>query len=135
MTKIFHNREYRVVVPGKAESFRMASAREYKEKVRKIASNVFTKVIPHKKVEMRINYFHPEERRMDMDNVAKCIMDALIGIAYKDDRQVSLQQSSSHFLKKTFRIDNEPVDIVKPLEQFNEYVIVRIREVDQDKGK
>lgn len=130
MSRIFHNKEYRLVVPGKAESFRMPAAKEYKEKVTESASKVFKKPIPDKKVEMRINYFHPKERRMDMDNVAKCIMDALTGIAYKDDEQVALQQSSSHFLQKTFRIDNEPVDIIKPLEEFDEYVIIRIREVD-----
>jgi len=65
-----------------------------------------------------------------MDNISKCIMDALNGIAYKDDKQVSLQQSSGHFLGETFRVYNGPVDLIKPLEDYDEYVIVRVRVIN-----
>lgn len=132
MVKVLHNREYRFVVPGKAESFRTPGASQYKDKVAEIASKIFSQPLIDQKVEVRINYFHFQERRMDMDNVAKCIMDALNGIAYQDDRQVSSQRSSSHHLQKFFRLSNEPVDIVKPLKDYDEYAIVRIREVNPE---
>jgi Holliday junction resolvase RusA-like endonuclease len=130
MVTILHNREYRFIVAGKAESFRTAAAPKYKAKVAQAASMVFAEPLANQMVEIRIDYFHLQSRRMDMDNVAKCIMDALTGIAYQDDKQVSSQRSSSHHLRKLFRLNDEPVDIIKPLKDYDEYVVVRVREVN-----
>lgn len=128
MRQVLHNKEYRFVIPGKAESFRTSAAARYKAKVAMLAREVFSQPLTNKKVEIRINYFHLRNRRMDMDNVSKCILDALNGIAYEDDRQVSSQRSSSHHLKRFIRLSDEPVDIIKPLKEMNEYTFVRIRE-------
>lgn len=64
---------------------------------------------------------------MDMDNIAKCILDALTGIAYSDDVQVDLQSSTDHDLSTMIRISGS-VDMVKPLAKHEEYVFIRIRE-------
>ena len=129
MRQVIHNKEYRFVIPGKAESFRTAAGPKYKAKVAELAREVFDQPLVDKKVEIRINYFHTKTRRMDMDNVAKCIMDALNGIAYEDDQQVSSQRSTSHHLENYIRLSDEPIDIIKPLMGLDEYTFVRIREV------
>ncbi|OHB61044.1 MAG: hypothetical protein A2167_04450 [Planctomycetes bacterium RBG_13_46_10] len=129
MRQIIHNKEYRFVIQGKAESFRTSAALKYKNKVAKLAREVFNQPLVDKQVEIRINYFHTRIRRMDMDNVAKCIIDALNGIAYEDDQQVSSQKSTSHHLEKYICLSDEPIDIIKPLMDFSEYTFVRIREV------
>jgi Holliday junction resolvase RusA-like endonuclease len=123
-------REYRLIIPGKAVSFRTGNAKDYKRKVEAEDRKIFKQPIIDKRVEMRIDYFHRQKRRMDMDNVAKCIMDALNTVAYSDDKQVSMQKSVAHPLNQVVRINEETIDIVKPLAQHEEYVIVRIRELD-----
>lgn len=64
-----------------------------------------------------------------MDNVAKCVLDALNGIAYVDDRQVPRQSAHAHNLRERFTLSGGPVDLIKPLVAHAEYVFVRVREV------
>lgn len=63
-----------------------------------------------------------------MDNVAKCILDALNGLAYHDDAQVRIESSTAYSLHEPVCIPGGPVDIVKPLAQYDEYIFIRIRE-------
>ena len=123
--------EFRLVVPGKPESFRTKRAVSYKKRVRQMAQNVFALPLLGR-VHVFLDYFHTRRRRMDMDNLSKCILDALTGVAYLDDRQVFLQSSVDHDLTSVTRISG-CVDLVKPLADFEEYVFVRIR--DQEKPR
>lgn len=127
MTHTLRCREYRLVLPGKAESFRTAAAADYKERTKKMARQVLKRPLSEKRIEIRIDYFHGGHRRMDVDNIAKCIIDGLTGVAYADDRQVCMQKSVSHDITKPLILIGETIDIVKPLEHYSEYVIVRIR--------
>jgi len=89
--RIYSTPEYRLVVPGRAISFRSSKCKEYKRLIRRAARPLFPKPLPGPRVTVKLDYFHTERRRVDMDNVAKCVLDALNGIAYVDDRQVRLQ--------------------------------------------
>lgn len=80
-------------------------------------------------MEVLLDYFHTVRRRVDMDNVAKCVIDALNRVAYADDRQVVHQYSRAHDLTKRLRLPGGPVDLVKPLAEHTEYLFVRVREV------
>jgi Holliday junction resolvase RusA-like endonuclease len=128
MNRVFRNPEYRFVVPGRAVSFRSPKARVYKSQVQEAARPVIVKPLPGL-VEIRIDYFHHSHRKMDMDNIAKCIMDALNGLAYNDDRQARLQTSRAHDLSVQAFIPDGPVDLIKPLRDYGEYVFVRVRDV------
>jgi Holliday junction resolvase RusA-like endonuclease len=119
--------EYRFVLPGRAISFRSPRARAYKKTVRKAARRVFSGHASNQKVNVYVDYFHTKPRRVDVDNVAKCIMDALSDIAYVDDRQVRIQKASAYSLQSIVQIRGGPVDLVKPLKTLQEYVFVRIR--------
>lgn len=119
--------EYRVVVPGRAVSFRSAQAKRYKAWVAEMAEAVFRQPLADDTVEVRVDYFHSGRRRPDMDNVAKCLLDALSGVAYVDDRQVRLQAATAYSLQSPVHIRGESVDLVKPLAQHEEYVFIRIR--------
>jgi len=130
-TFINTTKEYRFVIPGKAESFRSQKARAYKERVKGIARRIFKSKPTQKQVDVIIDYFHMTPRRMDMDNVSKCVMDALNGIAYVDDVQVRYQTSGAHDLTKPIYLESGPVDLIKPLEAHKEYVFVRMREVEK----
>lgn len=119
--------EYRFVVPGKPESFRSRKASRYKKLVRKIARSVFKKPLNGGEINVILDYFHSSQRRFDMDNISKCILDALNGIAYKDDKSVRWQTSVSHFLGEPLLIKGGPVDLVKPLKKYDSYVFIRLR--------
>ena len=62
-----------------------------------------------------------------MDNISKCILDALNGLAYVDDWQVTVQSSSAHDLAELAHLPEGPVDLVKPLQKYTQYLFVRIR--------
>lgn len=111
MNRIFHYPEYRFVVPGRAVSFRSPKAGAYKLRVQEAARSAIDKPLPGP-VEIRVDYFHNSHRRMDMDNIAKCIMDALNGLAYIDDRQARLQTSRAHDLSAIVLIMDGPIDLV-----------------------
>lgn len=134
MTTFINNiKEYRFVIPGKAESFRSKKANAYKKYVRKIAKKVFRSKPIKCQADVIIDYFHATPRRMDMDNVSKCIMDAMNGVAYADDVQVRYQTSGAHNLNMPISLERGPLDLIKPLKDNNEYVFVRIREIEIDK--
>ena len=132
MTTFINNiKEYRFVVPGKAESFRSKNAKTYKKRVIKIANKIFKKKPIKCQVDVIIDYFHVTPRRMDMDNVSKCIMDALNGVAYVDDVQVRYQTSGAHNLNIPITLGRGPIDLLKPLKDHVEYVFVRVREIQK----
>lgn len=78
---------------------------------------------------MFLDYFHTERRRVDMDNISKCVLDAMSGVAYIDDQQVLHQYSRAYDLTVPFKIPGGPVDLIKPLVHHADYVFVRVREV------
>jgi hypothetical protein len=126
-TRILRVLERRFVVPGRAVSFRSPASRTYKRQVRTLARPVFPKRPPRHSVEVLLDYFHTKRRRVDMDNVAKCVLDALSGVAYVDDRQVLHQYSRAHDLLEPLFLPGGPVDLVKPLAEHTEYLFVRVR--------
>ncbi len=126
-TRVYRATEYRLVVPGRAVSFRSKHAKSYKDLVSRLAFSLFSAPASGEEMEVRIDYFHSSRRDMDMDNIAKCILDALNGIAYVDDQQVSLQSAAAHSLLSIVNLPQGPVDLVKPLAQFEEYTMIRIR--------
>lgn len=130
MVHVVDAREYRFVVKGPAISFRSRNASAYKRKVRRAAAGSIPRRPIAVPVELRLDYFHPFARRCDMDNVAKCVLDALNGRAYVDDQLASLQSARAHDLRKRLHITGGSVDLVKPLREHDEYLFVRIRLAD-----
>ncbi len=127
MRQLHRSPEYRIVILGKAVSFRSSKSADYKAKIQEVAKRIFDKPIIGDFVEVRLDYFHMKRRRMDMDNIAKCVLDALNGIAYKDDRQVKLQAAIAYSLASVVFIQQGVVNLVKPLAQYEEYLFIRVR--------
>lgn len=127
MTRIEGVPEYRFVIPGKAVSFRSPKAPIYRKQIREAAKNIFPPPDRIRKIEVRIDYFHVQSRRFDMDNIAKCVLDALNGIAYADDRQVQEQVSNAHDLRDVVFLPEGPADLVKPLREYDTYLFIRVR--------
>ena len=128
MIHVIRRLEYRVVIPGRPESFRSKKALAYKQAVRRFARQVLATPLPWEELDVRIDYFHAGRRRFDMDNIAKCILDALNGVGYVDDVRVRLQSSEAHCLLGPVSLPAGPLDLVKPLRDHDEYVFVRVRD-------
>lgn len=116
-----------MVIPGEAISFRSQKANSYKSRVRAKAREVFTKPLTEDRLEVYMDYFRVRRRRPDMDNIAKCVLDALTGLAYVDDAQVHAQLAKDHWLESPVSISGGPIDLVKPLREYKDYLFVRIR--------
>ena len=99
-----------------------------------IAARVIRTPLKQQDLEIRIDHFHQVNRRTDMDNVAKTILDALNNVAYSDDRQIKHQSSARHDLRRVLRLWDRPVDVVKPLAECDEYVFVRLRVPEAVRG-
>ena len=67
-----------------------------------------------------------------MDNVAKCVLDAMNGIAYTEDKFACIQSATAYNLNRRFTINGGPVDLVKPLRRHADYLLVRIRVAAHD---
>jgi hypothetical protein len=55
------------------------------------------------------------------------VIDALNGIAYIDDQLARLQSARAHDISKRVTINGGPVDLIKPLRRYRDYLLVRIR--------
>jgi Holliday junction resolvase RusA-like endonuclease len=126
VTRFRHGCEYRLVIPGHAVSFRSPTAATYKSRVRRLARSIFSRPITSSDIEVSIDYFHSVRRRVDADNVAKCILDALNRVAYVDDRQVRHQYATAHSIQLVAHLHEIPIDLVKPLDTWGDYVFVRV---------
>ena len=60
----------------------------YKTLVATIAKTEFKKPLENNNVCMEIRYYFPDNRRRDVTNYDKSPIDALSGIAFKDDSQI-----------------------------------------------
>jgi hypothetical protein len=122
--------EYRFVVPGEAISFRSPRAKAYKHTVRLAARECLPTEPITDPLEFRLDYFHSRRRRFDMDNVAKCVLDALNGVVYVDDRLACVQSATAHDLRYRLELYGGPIDLVKPLTDYDNYLFVRVRVAD-----
>ena len=126
MIVIENRMELLLVVPGQARSFRSPVAAEYTRDIQSIARDCVVAPLEEDDIEVRLDYFHKGYRRVDMDNVSKLVLDALNGIAYRDDRQVRTQSSRSHCVDEVVSIYRDVFDLVKPLAEMDEYLVVRV---------
>ncbi len=131
MTTVIESRkEFLLVIPGRARSFRSPVASEYADTIRAIAQDCITSPFQENDIEVRLDYFYKGRRRVDMDNVSKLALDALNSVAYFDDRQVRIQSSRSHCVDEVVSIHREVFDIVKPLRDLDEYMVIRVNSAD-----
>lgn len=56
------------------------------------------------------------------ENISKPICDALCGIAYNDDSQLSNRKVSRRDLKKTLQLQNVSPDLVNAAKAFDDYI-------------
>jgi Holliday junction resolvase RusA-like endonuclease len=59
----------------------------------------------HKRYRVDVEAYLPDERRRDLDNVAKTVLDALNGVLYLDDSQVTTLLVATHIDREKPRVE------------------------------
>ncbi len=79
--------EYRLWIPGTPKSRQSSTFQRYRDSIQRAARQQFSSPL-NGPVEVEVVFADKHTPRPDTDNVLKPIMDALKGIAYRDDSQV-----------------------------------------------
>jgi crossover junction endodeoxyribonuclease RusA len=77
---------------------------------------------------LAVYFFGASPALLDNDNFIKPIQDALIGLIYEDDRQVTDTIIRRTFIGGRFRILNHSRVLIDAIEQEEEFVYIRIEE-------
>ena len=121
--------EYIVIVPGIARSKSAKSARQYEERVRSVASEVFAAPLTERDVSIEIHHFYTSGNPPDLDNLLKAILDGLKRAAYGDDSQVVRVSLERYNVSMTFSVENpraEWLDLLPPRTEPSDFVSVVI---------
>jgi Holliday junction resolvase RusA-like endonuclease len=122
---------YTIIVNGKPASHNANAQRkgQWKARVQAAARQVFP--VPLQDNDLRVTvtfYFDGAVRRgrMDADNASKPICDALQGIAYTNDQQVSARHAHKRDISATFRVKGADPSILNAVQRGNEFVSIKI---------
>jgi len=125
-------KEYWLLIPGKPGSTRARTKQakvrlaNYRKTIKRSASQIFNTPL-RGGVEVHLYHFH-KGTDIDLDNIQKPILDALTGIAYKDDRQVeSLNSKRVNFGASTTLSNVTSPLIPKALTDKKECVIIGVK--------
>jgi crossover junction endodeoxyribonuclease RusA len=98
-----------------ARRFTPAKQRQYQQLVRMhaLAARPRGPWLPSKSSRYRVDVeaYLPDERRRDLDNVAKTILDALNGVLYLDDSQVTVLMVATHVDRERPRVEVRVVEL------------------------
>ena len=118
-----------ITVEGRCPSKEASGSKLFERRIREIANSEF-KVPYETPIVAEIDFFyHGEEKRPDIDNALKLILDSLKGIAFKDDKQVEVSINEIHDTSKITKFTNQPTFLVDMLmKNVLEYTVIRIYE-------
>jgi len=98
-----------------ARRFTPAKQRQYQANVRMhaLAARPRGPWLPSKHARYRVDVeaYLPDERRRDLDNVAKTVLDALNGVLYLDDSQVTVLMVATHVDRERPRVEVRVVEL------------------------
>lgn len=124
-----------IIVHGRPASHN-ASARSkktWKWKVRHAARRVFSKPLTGDDVRLDITFFtNGLGHTQDADNASKPICDALQGIVYLNDNQVSERQAKRRNLRGSYRVLGADPQIIEALQAGKEFVAIKVDNEGED---
>lgn len=120
--------QYTLIIPGRAFSAQASrrSRNMYKARIREVAAQSIPEPLKQNNLYVKVDYLYIENR-VEEDNLLKLVRDALKGIAYLDDAQISESRAIVHDKASTPNIEPPmPPDIVDLIVKNQEFVIVTI---------
>jgi len=109
--------------------------RQWRDEVRRVAEQHWPagELPATGQVMLTITYFYESESSMDIDNIPKPISDALKGLVYLDDEQVTDALCRKRSLSSNLRIENPSSVLAEGLSRGNEFLyIVVVEAPDQE---
>lgn len=84
-------------------------------------------------LEIDIQFFYKGAvPRIDTDNLAKPIQDALEGVVYDDDQQILKTQSEKRNIDGRFRVSGSPLALILMIQRGSEFVYVKVDHYQED---
>ena len=125
MVRRQRSRGYTLIIPGRAYSAKARSAAQYKAEVRRVATQRILAPLTEDDLFMKIDYFYLTGHKVDTDNLEKPIRNALEGVAYNDDGQITDSRVVMHNIASSYTIE-QPIspDIFDWLAKGEEFVAV-----------
>jgi crossover junction endodeoxyribonuclease RusA len=120
-----------VGTPISHQSHNKPKLREWQESVREAARKALpenTTPVKTKCLVIVVYFFGQTPALLDNDNLLKPIQDALSGLVYEDDRQVTDTVIRRTYIGGLFRIPGRSRSLVEAIEQGEEFVYVRVEE-------
>jgi hypothetical protein len=115
--------------PPLSQQASAASKQRWKAKVRAAAEVLWPTGNPAMldQISARITYYH-DGKTLDVDNMSKPILDALCGLIYGDDAQISDASQRRRDINGSFRVRNISPHLAKAFATGTEFVHVEIFE-------
>lgn len=122
--------EFTVVGPPVSHQTRdPANLRQWKQKVRRAADKLWPAPPVTSPVKLVLMNFHEgPQAPLDDDNMAKPIRDALNGLVYVDDRQITHAEHAQACIDEYFQVRGVSRVILEAFHKGEEFVYVRIEE-------
>jgi hypothetical protein len=118
-----------VGAPVSQQTHNRPSLQRWKQKVRAEAAKAWS--LPPVTTELRfvVTHFYTRLRRpMDDDNLLKPLRDALIGLVYNDDAQITDSASRQSSLDLPFNLDEAPALLIEALTLGIGFVYIRVED-------
>lgn len=128
--------KYCLIIPGRGYAHTAEHAKQYKEKIKRIAQKSIPKPF-NREVDVRLEYlYRNREERLDGDNLLKTICDALEGIAYTNDSQIVHHEVTAINMNSSFIIRGVPLDqqIGDLFANKESFTIIRLRKVSKKRS-
>lgn len=99
----------------------------WREKVRSLAAKRWNGPPSTDALRFVVTHFHrSRESPLDDDNMVKPLRDALIGLVYNDDRQITDSATRQSWISGPFKLDETLVEVVQAIRQRRTFVYIRI---------
>lgn len=118
---------YRIIVPGIPRSSRARSRHTWMSQVASIARTVCTTLLQGNRLQIEIAVYYTGLPTFDNDNVLKPICDALEGICYNNDHQISRHLIERHPIQGySGRIQNPSTGLLGALAAGRDFVYIEL---------
>jgi Holliday junction resolvase RusA-like endonuclease len=119
-----------IIVSGRPASHNDAPQKKnpWKQKVRAAAAMVIPNPLADVDLRVTVTVFYDLKKRgkMDADNASKPICDALQGVAYTNDNQVSARYARKRDISATYHVKGADPVILNAIQQGDEFVCIKI---------
>ena len=115
-------------VPVSQQTHNRALLQEWKQTVRAEAAKVWSSSPVDTNVRFVVTHFYTRRQPLDDDNMLKPLRDALIGLVYNDDDQITDSATRQSDLNQAFKQDGASDILIEALAQGVGFVHIRVED-------